>query len=53
VKEFILKFLVPFAVAVAIFGGLMVYQHGWDRMTYGGSDPWGLLFEGECPTFCV
>jgi len=45
VKPFVLKFLLPFFIAGAFFGWLIVYRQGWDAATYGGSDPWGLVFE--------
>ena len=44
-KVFIIKFLVPFLVASALFGWVIAYRKGWDAATYGGADHWGLYFE--------
>lgn len=44
-KNFILKFLLPFFFSGAFFSWLIVYRQGWDAATYGGADPWGLVFE--------
>jgi cell division protein FtsW (lipid II flippase) len=55
-QSFILKFLIPLILAVAVFGALMVYRSGWDAMTRGGTDVWGLLFEalgGAIPPVAV
>ncbi len=38
--------VVSFLCVTALFVAITVYQVGWDNATYGGADPWSLLFRG-------
>jgi len=42
-NEFVLKFILPILLAIALHSFLNLHRYGWDEITYNGAYPWGLL----------